>query len=202
MFGAPEKKRENIINVEYNSCSILCELSERLGLDQKALSSISERLKLLRARKSSYTLTQIVSTLHYIHQMEDGLYTSTQGYTRIYNGCVDSEVLGKCVKYVVKTLDLKLCEHTSEWTPLIQPYVNLFHLSEKDIQSVEIYCGKIYAHCGASVYDIAAMSTVMFCVDCRGSNLRESLVRVEEKHKATKSSLTKMYFRLRKKYLK
>ena len=200
VFGAFKKNGNRGMRMEFSSNSILDELTERLGLDYKTVSSIEKRFKLLKTSNSSYTHTQIVSALHYVQQKEDGLYTSTLGYTQIYNGCTDSETLGKCVKYVTRFLELEQSDHVSEWAPLIEPYVKLFHLSEKDVELVESYCEKIFERCGASVYDIAKMSIVMYGTDCKGWILLDALSELEEKHKVPKNSLSNMYFKLRKKY--
>ena len=201
IFGTCSREKTALNTVTNDSCRMLDELSERLGLDQRAMLSIKRRLKVLRSKKSNYTIDHFASSLHYIHQMETGTYMSTLGYTQVYNGCIDSDTLEKCVKYVTKTLKLEHSDHASEWRSLIQPYVKTFHLSEGDVQSAENYCGKIFTQCGASVYDIAMMSVVMHCIDNKGASLRSSLIKIEERHRIPENSLSKMYFRLRKKHL-
>ena len=179
----------------YIACPVIAELACRLELSQRTTSVMENRLNLLRKKKSSYTTVQIVSALHYIYKAEEGSCTSPLAYTLLYNGCTDCKTLEKCTAYITKTLHIKNILYASNWDSLIEPYAGYFLLNGADISGVIRYCNKIYQRTGMSVYSIAIISIVLYCIDYRNLTPSTVLSKADEK---CGHSLKKMYLKVRK----
>ena len=147
--------------------SMLSELSHRLGMSQKSVISIEKRLLLLKGKKSSYTSVQIVSSLHYIEELENESCVSPLMYTLMYNGCIDCKTLEKCTKYLSNLLNINQSIHALNWDSLIEPYVTRFKLDGKDVGNIILYCNKMYNSTGMSIFTIASMSVILYCEYCK-----------------------------------
>ena len=180
------------------SCPILAELAHRLGLTRDCTSSISDRMKLLWNRRSNYSTVQLITALHYIHEMEDNMYVSPFTYTLLYNGCTDCKTLDRCVKYIMNTLNIEPPQQVSSWIPFIEPYVDHFLFRRKDIENVIDYCDKLYSCTCLSIYSIPIVSIMVHCVICEIESLESIISKAQEKCSITSGRLKKMYLNARK----